>query len=76
MWHLITVNFALSSLALLAAGTMGRSDFAVPLIAAQFLCYAAVYFFQSVKLGSSLKLFQWTLFAAVGMLAAIGAVLP
>lgn len=74
MWHLITVHFSLSSLALLICGIQGRPGLAVWLIAAQFGGYAVIYLILSMRLGSAGKLFQWTLFAGVGLLAAIGAI--
>jgi hypothetical protein len=43
MWHLITINFTLSALALLVLGAYGRQDAAAWLIAAQFAGYAATY---------------------------------
>src|SRR5262249_41571017 len=75
MWHLITVHFALSSLALLVCGIRGRLDLAVWLIAAQFAGYAVIYLVLSLRLGNIRTLFQWTLFAAVAVLAGMGALL-
>jgi len=74
MWHLITLHFMASSLVLLACGAQGRSGIAVWLIAAQFGCYAVIYLFLTLRLGGIGRLFQWMPFAAVGLLAAIGAV--
>ncbi len=74
MWHLITLHFALSSLILLLYGAEGRSEIAVWLIAAQFGGYAVIYFILSLRLGGIAILFQWMLFAAVGLFAAIGAI--
>lgn len=76
MWHLITLHFSLSSLVLLVCGAQGRSEIAVWLIAAQFGGYAVIYLILSLRLGSAGKLFQWMLFAGVGVLAAIGAISP
>ena len=74
MWHLITVNFALSAAALLAAGILGSPGFVGLLVAAQFLGYAAIYLVLSLRLGGPWKLFQWVLFTGTGLLAAIGTV--
>ena len=74
MWHLITLHFSLSSLVLLVCGAQGRSGIAVWLIAAQFAGYAVIFLVLSLRLGSVGRLFQWMLFAAVGLLAAIGAI--
>src|SRR5215467_3505674 len=74
MWHLITLHFALSSLILLLYGAQGRSELAVWLIAAQFGSYSLIYLFLSLRLGNLGKLFQWMLFAGVGLLAAIGGI--
>ena len=73
MWHLITIHFTLSALALFVLGTLGRQDAAVWLIAAQFAGYAAIYLVISLRLGGVLKLFQWLPFAATAILAAAGA---
>ena len=51
MWHLITISFALSALALFFLGAYGRRDAAAWLIAAQFLGYATVYLAISLRLG-------------------------
>jgi len=75
MWHFITIAFALSSLMLLACGIAGRSGSAVWLVAAEFAGYGAIDLVLSLRLGSLATLFQWMLFAGVGLLAAIGAVL-
>ena len=68
MWHLITISFALSALALFFVGAYGRRDTAAWLIAAQFLGYATVYLAISLRLGGALKLFQWIPFAATAVL--------
>ena len=70
MWHLVTINFAVSALALLVLGAYRRPDAAAWLIAAQFAGYAAVYLIISLRLGGALKLFQWLLFAATAILVA------
>jgi hypothetical protein len=75
MWHLITINFTLSALALLVLGAYGRHDAAAWLIAAQFAAYAAVYLVISLRLGGVLKLFQWMPFALTAIVTAIGAAL-
>jgi hypothetical protein len=73
MWHLITIHFTLSAVALLVLGARGQHDAAVWLIAAQFAGYAATYLVISLRLGGALKLFQWIPFAATAILAAAGA---
>ena len=73
MWHLITISFALSALALFFVGAYGRRDTAAWLIAAQFLGYATVYLAISLRLGGALKLFQWIPFAATAVLTGAGA---
>jgi hypothetical protein len=75
MWHLITIHFTLSAVALLVLGARGRHDAAVWLIAAQFAGYAATYLVLSLRLGGVLKLFQWLPFAATAILAAAGALI-
>jgi hypothetical protein len=70
MWHLVTINFAVSALALLVLGAYRRTDAAAWLIAAQFAGYAAVHLIISLRLGGALKLFQWLLFAATAILVA------
>lgn len=73
MWHLITINFTLSAVALLVLGAYGHHEAAVWLIAAQFTGYAATYLVISLHLGGALKLFQWLPFMATAILAAAGA---
>ena len=73
MWHLITISFALSALALFFLGAYGRRDAAAWLIAAQFAGYATLYLAISLRLGGALKLFQWIPFAATAVLTAAGA---
>jgi hypothetical protein len=72
MWHLITINFTLSALALFVLGAHGRQDAAAWLIAAQFAGYAATYLAISLRLGGALKLFQWIPFALTAILTAVG----
>jgi hypothetical protein len=74
MWHLITIHFALSAVALLVLTARRRGDTAAWLIAAQFAGYAAVYLVISLRLGGALKLFQWIPFGSTAILTAVGAV--
>jgi hypothetical protein len=73
MWHLITINFALSALVLIGLSAYAQHDLAAWFIAAQFGGYAAVYLAISLRLGGALRLFQWTLFATTAILSAAGA---
>jgi len=73
MWHLITIHFALSALALFVLSAHEQQDGAAWLIAAQFISYAALYLGISLRLGGALKLFQWIPFAMTAILAAAGA---
>jgi hypothetical protein len=73
MWHLITINFALSAAALLVVSTTGRQEALAWLIAAQFAGYALAYLAISLRLGSAVALFQWMPFAATAILSAAGA---
>ncbi len=73
MWHLITLHFGLSSLALIYCGFWNVGAPIVWLIAAQFLAYGAIYLVLSVRLRGLGRLFQWTLFGAVGVSASVGA---
>ncbi len=73
MWHIITINFTLSALALVALGTRHGNAVAW-LVAAQFAGYAAVYVVISLRLGGALKLFQWMPFGATAILSALGAI--
>jgi hypothetical protein len=72
MWHLITIHFTLSALALIVLGAQGRQSAAVLLIAAQFAGYAITYPAISLRLGGLLQLFQWLPFATTAILAAAG----
>ena len=73
MWHLITIHFMLSALALLVLATPGRQDAIAWFIAAQFAGYAVIYLVISLRLGGVLKLFQWLPFGLTALLAAAGA---
>jgi hypothetical protein len=75
MWHLITIHFALSAVALFVLAARGRGDAAAWLIAAQFTTYAALYLVMSLRLGGVLKLFQWIPFGSTAILTAVGAVI-
>jgi hypothetical protein len=74
MWHLITLHFALSSLALIVCGVQNWGGPVIWLIAAQFMGYGAIYLIVSVRLRAVGRLFQWMLFEAVGASAALGTV--
>jgi hypothetical protein len=76
MWHLITINFALSAIALIVLSTRGHGDAVAWLVAAQFAGYAAVYLVISLHLSGALKLFQWMPFGATAILSALGAIAP
>lgn len=73
MWHLITINFALSASALIVLGIYGPARAVTLLVAAQFAGYAAVYLALSLRVGGVLRLFQWIPFGLTAILAAIGA---
>ena len=74
MWHLITIHFVLSALALFVLSAYRGQHAAAWLIAAQFAGYAALYLAISLRLGGALKLFQWMPFALTAIVAAVGAV--
>ena len=74
MWHIITINFMLSAIALLVLGIRGHGDAVAWFVAAQFAGYAAVYLVISVRLSGALKLFQWLPFSATAILSALGAI--
>jgi len=74
MWHIITINFTLSAMALVALSARGHGNIVASLIAAQFAGYAAVYLVLSLRLGGALKLFQWMPFGATAILSALGAI--
>jgi hypothetical protein len=73
MWHLITINFALSAIALIALGVFGSERAIALLVAAQFAGYGAIYLAISSRLGGVFRLFQWMPFGLTAILAAIGA---
>jgi len=74
MWHIITINFAPSAIALVALSARGHGNAVASLIAAQFAGYAAVYLVLSLRLGGASKLFQWMPFDATAILSALGAI--
>ena len=74
MWHIITINFALSAIALVALSTRGYGNAVAWLVAAQFAGYAVVYLIISLRLSAALKLFQWMPFGATAILSALGAI--
>ena len=74
IWHIVTINFALSAIALVALSARGHGNTVASLIAAQFAGYAAVYLVLSLRLGRALKLFQWMPFGATAILSALGAI--
>ena len=74
MWHIITINFTLSAIALVALNTCGNGNAVAWLVAAQFAGYAAVYLIISLRLSAALKLFQWMPFGATAILSALGAI--
>jgi len=73
MWHLITINFALSAIALIVLSIYGPVRAVALLVAAQFAGYAAVYLAISLRLGVVWRMFQWMPFGFTAILAAIGA---
>jgi hypothetical protein len=73
MWHLITINFALSAIALIILSVYGPARGIAWLVAAQFAGYAAVYLAISFRLGGVLPLFQWMPFGFTAILAASAA---
>jgi len=73
MWHLITIIFAVSAIALLVLGVYGSGRPVAWLVAAQFAGYAVVYVAISLRLGGVLRLFQWIPFGVTAILASIGA---
>jgi hypothetical protein len=74
MWHIITINFTLSAIALIALSNGSHGNALVWFISAQFAGYAAVYLVISLHLRGPLKLFQWIPFGATTILSAIGAI--
>ena len=76
MWHLITIHFGLSAVALAWSGVVGQPTIVGKVIAAQFAGYAVLYLVISLRLGGPLRLFQWMPFAATSALAGVSAVAP
>ena len=74
MWHIITINFTLSAIALVALSALSCGNAVAVLVAAQFAGYAAVYLVLSLRLGGALKVFQWMPFGATAILSALGAI--
>jgi hypothetical protein len=74
MWHIITIHFTLSAIALVALSIRGLGQAVAWLVAAQFAGYAAAYVVISLRLGGALKLFQWMPFGATAILSALGAI--
>jgi hypothetical protein len=74
MWHIITIHFTLSAIALVALSIRGLDHAVAWLVAAQFAGYAAVYLVISLRLSGALKLFQWIPFGATAILSALGAI--
>ncbi len=74
MWHIITIHFTLSAIALVALSASGLGNAIAWLISAQFAGYAAVYVVISLRLTGALKLFQWIPFGATAILSALGAI--
>jgi len=73
VWHIASIHFAASGIALLL-GAFGRRDgLLAPVVSAQFGAYAALALGISLRLGGIAQLPQWMLFAAVAVLAALGA---
>ena len=74
MWHIITIHFTLSAIALVALSIRDLGHAVAWLVAAQFAGYAAVYVVISLRLGGALKLFQWIPFGVTAILSALGAI--
>jgi hypothetical protein len=74
MWHIITIHFTLSAIALVGLSIRGLGNAVAWLVAAQFAGYAAVYVVISLRLSGALKLFQWIPFGATAVLSALGAI--
>jgi hypothetical protein len=73
VWHIASIHFAASGIALLL-GALGRRDgLLAPIVGVQFGAYAALALGISLRLGGIAHLPQWMLFAAVAVLAALGA---
>lgn len=78
LWHIVTVHFAVSGIALLFPGRgLGRGDALLAwAVGLQFAAYAAVALGISLHLGVVTRLPQWMLFAVVALLTAVGASSP
>jgi hypothetical protein len=74
MWHIITINFTLSGIALVVLSTRNSGHAVAWLVSAQFCGYAAAYLVISLRLGGASKLFQWMPFGGTAILSALGAV--
>jgi hypothetical protein len=74
MWHIITIHFTLSAIALVVLSIRGDGNAVARLVAAQFAGYALVYVVISLRLSGALKLFQWIPFGATAILSALGAI--
>lgn len=72
IWHLITVHFGLSGLALVVCGIIGDGRAVGWLVALQFASYAVIYLTLSLRLGGLRELLQWLPFSAVAALALVG----
>lgn len=76
LWHIVTVHFAVSGIALLFLG-LGRGDaLLASAVGLQFAAYAGVALGISLHLGAVTRLPQWMLFAVVALLTAVGALSP
>jgi hypothetical protein len=73
MWHLITVNFSLSAVALMFGVIYEGQQTIAWFIGAQFGLYSLVYLVLSLRLGGVVRLFQWIPFAATAVLAGAAA---
>jgi hypothetical protein len=74
MWHIITINFTLSAIALAVLSIRDLGHAVAWLVAAQFAGYAAVYLIISLRLSGALKLFQWIPFGVTAILGTLGAI--
>jgi hypothetical protein len=73
VWHIVSIHFAASGIALLLGALARRDDLLAPVVSAQFGAYAALALGISLRLGGIAQLLQWMLLAAVAVLAALGA---
>jgi hypothetical protein len=76
LWHIVTVHFAVSGLALLFLGLSRGDALLAWAVGLQFAAYAAVTLGISLRLGGVTRLPQWMLFAVVALLTAVGASSP